>query len=245
MDLIQDILKVALRTVRAVLRGRFPRPEVIRQLYDFSVGCLGIVVLCVTFTGIIIILEYSHHMKLVLNNDTLIPGFAMVLLVRELAPAVTALLLVSKMGAGIAAELGAMKTTEQLDAYRLLGLDAVEYFVAPRFLASAAATLALTMIALFLAVVGAWLAAITVLQFSTGSFFQSLFVFVGAGDFMLCAAKAACFGASIPVISATFGFRCKFGSEGVGLTTTDAVVVNSIWIILLDFLLTYIFSIFH
>jgi len=245
VDLFADILSVAWRTLKSLISGRFPRVEVTKQLYDFSVGSLGIVVLCVSFTGIIIILEYSHHMKLVLGNDTLIPGFAMVLLVRELAPAVTALLLTSKMGAGIAAELGAMKTTEQLDAYRLLGLDAVEYFVTPRFIASAASTLMLSIVALFLATVGAWFAAVTVLQFSTGTFFQSLFAFVGLSDFALCAVKALCFGASIPLISATFGFRCQFGSEGVGLTTTDAVVTNSIWIIVLDFLLTYLFSLFH
>jgi phospholipid/cholesterol/gamma-HCH transport system permease protein len=244
-QLIADILGVAGRVFRSLLRGRFPRAELTRQLYDFSVGSLGIVVLCVSFTGIIIILEYSHHMKMVLGNDTLIPGFAMVLLVRELAPAVTALLLTSKMGAGIAAELGAMKTTEQLDAYRLLGIDAVEHFVTPRFVASALSTLALSVISLFLATVGAWFAAVTALQFSTGTFFQSLFAFVGFRDFLLCAVKALCFGASIPVISATFGFRCKFGSEGVGLTTTDAVVTNSIWIIILDFLLTYLFSLFN
>jgi phospholipid/cholesterol/gamma-HCH transport system permease protein len=242
--LVPDILSVFAKTLRSLVRRRFSWKEVLNQLFEFGVGSLGIICLCVTFVGIIIILEYSHHMKLVIGNDSLIPSFAMIMLIRELAPAVTALLLTSKLGSSIAAELGAMKTTEQLDAYRLLGLDAIDLFVTPRFIAAALATLALSIVALFLSVIGSWLAAVTVLGFSTGTFFQGLFLFVKPADFVLCSIKATLFGASIPVIGATLGFRCRFGAEGVGMSTTDSVVVNSIWIIILDFVLTYIFSVF-
>ncbi len=137
-----------------------------------------------------------------------------------------------------------MKTTEQLDASRLLGLNPVDLFVAPRFIASTVATVILSVVALYLAVMGGWLSAVLKLHFSTGEFFQSLFAFTTPSDFLLCAVKAALFGGSIPIISSTYGFRCRFGSEGVGMTTTDAVVANSIWIIVLDFVLTYVFSLF-
>jgi phospholipid/cholesterol/gamma-HCH transport system permease protein len=238
------IIEVFLETLRSLFRRRFSWREVLLQLYDFGVGSLGIISLCVTFVGIIMILEYSYHMKLVIQNDSLIPSFAMVMLARELAPAVTALLLTSKMGASTAAELAAMKTTEQLDAYRLLGLNPVDLFVSPRVIASALATGTLTLIGLFLAVVGGLFSATTVLGFSVASYFQSLFLYVSFLDFITCITKAMLFGASIPVISAALGFRCGFGAEGVGLSTTDAVVANSIWIIILDFILTYFFSTF-
>jgi phospholipid/cholesterol/gamma-HCH transport system permease protein len=238
------ILRVAVDTFQSIFRGRFSNREVIHQIYEFGIGSFGIIALCVTFVGIIMILEYSYHMKLVIQNDSLIPSFAMVMLARELAPAVTALLLTSKMGASISAELAAMKTTEQLDAYRLLGLSPIDLFVSPRVIASATATGLLTFIGLFLAVVGGLFSATTVLGFSVSSYFQSLFLYVGIMDFVLCLSKAICFGASIPIISATLGFRCGFGAEGVGLSTTDAVVANSIWIIILDFLLTFLFSSF-
>ena len=241
--LISHILKVAGESLSSLVRRKFSGNEVIRQLHEFGVGSFSIICLCITFVGIIIILEYSYHMKMVIGNDSLIPSFAMIMLARELAPAITALLLTSKMGASIAAELGAMKTSEQLDAYRLLGLDAVDLFVTPKVIASALSTLMLAIVALFISIVGSWFAAITVLGFSTGGFFQSLFLFTRSADFILCSVKALCFGASIPIISATLGFRCKFGAEGVGLSTTDAVVANSIWIIMLDFLLTYLFSV--
>ncbi len=239
-----SILSVFWDTLKSLFRGRFSRKEVIQQIYEFGVGSFGIIVLCVTFVGIIMILEYSYHMKLVIQNDSLIPSFAMVMLARELAPAVTALLITSKMGAAIAAELAAMKTTEQLDAYRLLGLSPIDLFVSPRVIASAVSTGLLTFIGLFLAVVGGLFSATTVLGFSVASYFQSLFMYVGFIDFVTCITKAVFFCASIPIISATLGFRCGFGAEGVGLSTTDAVVANSIWIIILDFFLTYFFSSF-
>lgn len=213
-----------------------------KQLFEFANGSLGIVVMCVSFIGVIIMLEYSYHVKLIISNDTLVPGFAMIMLTRELVPSVTALLIVSKMGASIAAELGAMKTTEQLDAYRLLGLSPIDLFVAPRVIAAALATLILSIISLLIALLGGWISAVTVLGFTTGTYFGSLFTFTNGSDFVLLAAKALLFGASIPIISATYGFRCKFGAEGVGITTTDAVVASSIWIIILDFILTYIFT---
>ena len=237
-----DVVSLAGRTLRAILSGRVKAREVVRQIYVFGVGSVAITVLCVTFIGVIIILEYSFHMKLVLGSDTLVPSFAMMMLSRELAPTVTALLLTSKMGASMAAELSAMKTSEQLDAYRMLGLDPVDLFIAPRVVASAISTLLLSMLTLFFAVIGSWLAAILFLNFSTGVFFQNLFVFTHVADLALCFAKALVFGASIPIVSGALAFRCRFGAEGVGAATTDAVVANSIWIIVADFLITYALS---
>lgn len=240
--LLSNVLTVAGRTVASIVRGRFSWREVMKQLYEFGNGCLGIITLCVTFMGVIIFLEYSYHIKLIIHNDSLVPSFAMIMLTRELAPVVAALLLVSKMGASIAAELGAMKTTEQLDAYRLLGLNAVDLFVAPRVIASALATLMLSIVSLFVALVGGWVVCTVLLQFSTGGYMNSLLAFTGKADFLLLGAKAVAFGIWIPIISATYGFRCRFGAEGVGLATTDAVVANSIWIIIMDFILTYMFQ---
>ncbi len=237
-----NILAVATQTLRSIAQKRFSTREVLRQLEEFGWNSLGIIVFCVSFVGIIIVLEYSYHMRLLIGNDSLIPSFAMIMLTRELAPVVTALLLVSKFGASVAAELGAMKTTEQLDAYRLLGLSPIDLFVSPRVLAASLATLMLSVVSLFVAVLGAWGTAVFHLGFSAGDFLRGLFVFVELSDLTLMVVKSVLFGASIPIISATLGFRCRHGAEGVGLTTTDAVVTNSMWIIILDFFLTYGYS---
>lgn len=237
-----NALRILNLSLESLFKGRINAKEFQKQLYDFSIGSIGIVVFCLSFVGVIITLEYSFHMKLVIGDDSLIPSFAMVMLTRELAPIVTALLITSKMGASMAAEIGAMKNTEQLDAYRLLGLQPVELFVAPRFVACSLATMMLALTALSVAMLGTWLSSVSFLNFDSSSFFNSLFVFVDFKDFVSCAVKAFLFGASIPIISSTYGFRCTFGAEGVGEATTNAVVSNSIWIIILDFLLTYIFS---
>jgi phospholipid/cholesterol/gamma-HCH transport system permease protein len=218
------------------------RREFLSQLYAFGNGCLGIVALCVSFMGVIVLLEYSYHMKIVLGNDSLVPGFAMLLLVRELAPVVTALLITSKMGAGMAAELAAMKNTEQLDAYRLLGLDIVQLYVLPRVAASAVATLALVFISLFCSLVGAFLASTAVLHFAPGPYLHSLQSLVDGSDFALMSLKAVLFGLSVPALSAWVGLRARFGAEGVGAATTDAVVACSLWILGLDFALTWLFT---
>ncbi|MEO5667722.1 MAG: ABC transporter permease [Bdellovibrionota bacterium] len=238
-----DTLRILFKSISALLSGRTSSKEIWKQLYEFGNSSIGIVVLCVTFMGIILISEYSYHMKLVIGNDSMIPGFAMILLIRELAPIVGALLITSKMGASIAAELAAMKNTEQIDAYRLLGLDIVELYVAPRTVASALSAWALSTISLAFAIMGAWIAAVVFLNFSTGPFFQSLFVFVSGKDLLLMSLKAIIFGSCIPAISAHYGLNASFGAEGVGHATTDAVVGNSITIIVMDFVITYLYAV--
>lgn len=242
---LNNILNVTWHTLRSLVTRAFSWKEVLIQLFEFGNKCLGVIVLCVTFVGIIIVLEYSYHISMIIGSDSLVPSFATIMLTRELAPAVAGMLLASKMGASIAAELGSMKTSEQLDAYRMLGLNPVDLFVAPRVIASALASLALAIVSLFIAILGGWLAAVAVLGFTTGMYFQNLFVFIHGSDFLLCGVKALLFGASVPIISTTYGFRCSFGAEGVGMATTNSVVTNGIWIIILDFLVTYTFSVFQ
>jgi len=237
-----DVGFIFAKSVRALALGRASKKDIWKQTYEFGNSSIGIVVLCVTFMGIILISEYSFHMKLVIGNDTMIPGFAMILLMRELAPIVGALLITSKMGASMAAELAAMKNTEQIDAYRLLGLDIVELYVAPRTLASAVSSWSLATISLGIAILGSWFSAVAFLNFSTGPFFQSLFIFVSGSDMLLMSIKAVIFGSCIPSISAHYGLHASFGAEGVGHATTDAVVGNSITIIILDFLITYFYA---
>lgn len=240
--LLLNILSVGHQSTWGLLRGRLRYADFIQQLYSFLIGSALIVSVCLAFVGVVIAMEYSYHIKLIIGNDTLIPGFAMVMLTRELAPAITALLIVSKMGAAMAAELGAMKGSEQLDAYRLLGISPIEMYVIPRVAASTVTLIIMSIFALTISLVGAWFASVTFLDFTTGDFFLSLFTFTTYRDFVLCFSKAAFFGWSIPVVACTLGFRAKPGAEGVGLCTTDAVVYASIWIIVSDFVITYLFS---
>lgn len=240
--LLLNILSVARQSAWVIITGRLRYRDFIHQLYTFLMGSWLIVGVCVSFVGVVISIEYSYHIKLIIGNDTLIPGFAMAMLCRELAPAITALLIVSKMGAAMAAELGAMKGSEQLDAYRLLGISPIAMYVAPRVAASVLNLVLMTMFALVVALAGSWFATVNFLHFTSEDFFLSLFAFTTYRDFLLCFTKAAFFGWSIPVVACTLGFRAGPGAEGVGLCTTDAVVYTSIWIIVFDFVITYVWT---
>jgi len=238
------LLEILQKTIAWPTKKSFSLYQLIDELYDLSVRSLKIVLICVTFMGVIMVLEYSFHMRLVLSDDSLVPGFAMILLMRELAPIVTSLLLTSKNGASISAELASMKNTEQIDAYRLLGVDILETFVAPKVLSGALATCALAMISLVVAVLGSLIAAILFLGFSVGTYTQSLTTFVTVSDLGLMLFKSLVFGITFPAVSAMKGLTADFGAEGVGKAATDAVVACSIIIIIEDFFVTYLYSMF-
>lgn len=227
-----------IRVITPPFRGR----EFLQQLSFVAVGSLPIVVFCVSFAAIVTILEASFHMKLVIQNDSMVPGFAALLILKELGPVVTALLLTSRVGAGFTAEVGLMKVTEQIDALRMLGIDPLRYLVVPRFLAGLIGTGLLALIASAFCLLGAMLVSDWHLGYSPAMFLSSMRVFAGFEDLLLAGVKGAAFGAVIPLVSCFFGFRCEAGAEGVGRATTQSVVVSSVAIIVLDFVLSYAFS---
>ncbi|HRO67115.1 MAG TPA: ABC transporter permease, partial [Pseudobdellovibrionaceae bacterium] len=136
MNSLRAFLSLAGRTGKVLFSTPFRTKEFLQQLFFVANGSLLIVLFCVSFAAIVTILEASFHMKIVIQNDSMVPGFAAVLILRELGPVVTALLLTSRVGAGFTAEVGLMKTTEQIDALRMLGIDPVQYLVVPRFVAT-------------------------------------------------------------------------------------------------------------
>jgi phospholipid/cholesterol/gamma-HCH transport system permease protein len=184
-------------------------------------------------------------MKLVLHDDSLVPGFASMLIVRELAVVVMSLLLAAKIGAGMAAEVGQMKISEQIDALKLLGINPFNYLVLPRFVACVVGGILLALIANAVCLITAALVTTVSLDQSFG-FFQAAFRrFVMMQDLSFSVLKGMIFCGVIPLISCYFGFICEPGAHGVGRATTKSVVSSSIAIIVLDFLLTLTFSFFY
>jgi phospholipid/cholesterol/gamma-HCH transport system permease protein len=221
-----------------LIRGK----ETLEQLYFVANGSVAIIVFCVCFAAIVTIIESSFHMKMVIQNDSMVPGFAAMLILRELAVVVTALLLTSRVGAGIAAEIGTMKVTEQIDALKMLGIPPSTYLVIPRLIACVIGTMALVIIANMACLFSAMAVSDSYLGYSPVIFLTAMKRFVQFRDLIFAIIKAAVFGAVIPLISCYFGFRCQSGAEGVGRATTNSVVVGSIAIIVLDFILSYAFS---
>ncbi len=228
-----------------LFRPRFFFGEFLKQLHFITNESLLIILISVCFAAMVTLLESSFHMKLVIQNDSLVPGFAALLIIREMGAVVTGLLLVSRVGAGIAAEISTMKTTEQIEAFRMLGLDPIHYLVIPRWMASILGTTMLVAIANVVCIFCAMAISDSILGQPPAQFLAAMNRFVDFSDLLFSMFKGAVFGAVIPLVACFYGFRCKDSSEGVGEATTSSVVIASVAIIFLDFILSYIFTYFY
>jgi phospholipid/cholesterol/gamma-HCH transport system permease protein len=206
---------------------------------------LFVVIVCACFAAMVTILESSFHMKLVISNDSLVPGFAALLILRELGAIITGLLLTSRVGAGMTAEVATQKITEQIEALEMLGIRPINLIVVPRLLASILGTCLVTILANLVCLLAAQLVAQYSLGFTFNMFMSALSRFTGFQDILLSGIKGAVFGAIIPLVSCHFGFQCRGGAEDVGRVTTQSVVTSSSSIILVDFILTAIFTRFY
>ncbi len=209
--------------------------EIGRQTFEYGVLSVPIITLALSIVSLMSVLEFSWHMKIVLNQDALVPGFSMVLMLREVAPVVSSMLIASRVGASLAAEIGVMKVTEQLDQLKLLCVSEVEFLLVPRWIACLLTTLSLTLISLVTAVGVTSVFGAHSMGYQVHEFYNSLFIFSRFHDMLGCLLKAACFGTVIPFVSAFCGLDCRSGSRGVGEAATQAVVRSSLAIIILDF----------
>lgn len=242
---VAEFLGLTAETLGEIPRRPYRFPEWSRQLHFVANQSLVIVLFCVSFAAMVTILESSFHMKMVIQNDSMVPGFASMLILRELGAVVTALLLTSRVGAGMTAEVGTMKVTEQIEALQMLGIRPVQFLVVPRFVACVAGGVILTILANLVCLWVAQVVSDLYLGFSSTLFLTAMRRFVEFRDLLFAGIKGACFGAVIPLVSCYFGFRCASGAEGVGSATTRSVVTSSVAIIVIDFLLSFLFSFFY
>jgi phospholipid/cholesterol/gamma-HCH transport system permease protein len=239
---LRDIFMLLLKTLNRLLTKPFRFQETLGWIVQIGIGSIPIIVVSTAFAGMVVTNEMAYHMDLALHTVSMMPGFSGQFILRELGIAIPALLLVAKVGASITAEVGSMKVTEQLDALKLLGIDVVDYLVVPRFVATIFASICMTLIASSVTLSCAILIAVMKYGFSTLEYINALRHFVGEKDLACALVKGAVYGAIIPIVSCTYGFRCKGGAEGVGTATTNSVVTSTTLIIIFDFVLTYIFT---
>lgn len=241
----REFLDLTLQTLAAVFTPPFRVQDTLKQFYFVANQSVLIVCFCVTSAAAVTIVESSYHMKLVIQNDSLVPGFAALLILRELGSVVMALLITSRVGAGLAAEVGSMQITEQVDALKMLGINPIRFIVVPRFVACVIAGVVLSIVANLVCLYGAMLVSTMKLGYTYGGFISAMRGFVHFQDLVFAAIKGAAFGSVIPLFSCFYGFRCESGAEGVGLATTNSVVATSVSVIVIDFCLTYVFTHFY
>ncbi len=230
------LYRTLLRTLYFTLHGKAEFGRVFRYMY--TIGNQSLVFLCVVmgFIGMITVYQGGVQLLRVIPDMSQLGTAFLEFLVKDLAATICALMLATRVGAGIAAEIGSMVVTEQVDALRMCAADPIDYLLRPRFIASIVMTVVLVIIAGTLAAfTGAWTAD-TFFNVRPETFWD--FSQVDAGDVTTGLLKCLAYGASIPVISGYCGLSAHGGSEGVGSATTRAVVNSSLAIIIWDFVLT-------
>jgi phospholipid/cholesterol/gamma-HCH transport system permease protein len=230
------------QTVQRLFYWPWRWPQIFSATVQSGLGSLPLVVISTTVAGVVTTNIIAWHMDLILHSVEMIPGFTGAFILRELGIAIPALLLVSKVGAAITAEVGTMKITEQIDALRLLGIDPISYLVFPRFIAMIFSCVCLTIIAIVVTMTFAMLIAVMKFHFGVMEYLNAIRHFIGPKDMACATVKSLAYGAVIPVISCAYGFGCQGGAEGVGSAATNSVVTSTIAIIVLDFILTFAFS---
>lgn len=210
-----------------------PKGAVWQQLWAVGNGSLVFLVLTQAFLGAIFTLQAGFQAQRILGDTSLVGPQSLPLLVRLIGPTLTGLMLATRVGTGIAAEIGSMVVTEQVDALRLCGADPIAYLLKSRLWACLVMVPLLTLVGIAAAFGAGMLTA--QLVFDTPPAMYARFEAVGLVDLLEGELKAVLFGLAIPVISGAAGFSAHGGSEGVGEATTRAVVNASLAVIVLDF----------
>lgn len=229
----RQFLSVAWFAIVGALRNRRPRGELVRQFYEVGNRSLLFVLVTLGFIGMVLVFQSCLQLSRVTGDLSQVGPEFIKYLVHEFGPTLTGMMLATRVGAGIAAEIGSMVVTEQVDALRMCGVEPIEYLLSPRFVATLAMTVALSVFGVLSATLcGAFTAQHTFhVPYSVFLDFDK----VRPADVFTGFLKALHYGAAIPIVSGFCGLRTHGGSEGVGWATTRAVVASSFAVILLDF----------
>ena len=231
---------LAIRTVRTLFTTRFDPHAFIYQIEQLGVRSLAIAAATAIFVGIVMTIQFAVTMEVYGAKDTL--GRVIVISeARELAPSLTALVVGSRIAAGMAAEIGSMAVTEQIDAIRALGADPIRKLVVPRVLAGVVIMPLITCIAFLLGMLSSMLVAAVSYDVAMRFFMSTALDSLTIKDIGNGLAKTPFFGFLIALLGCYFGMGTRGGTEGVGRSTTRAVVVVSITVLIADALLTQIF----
>ncbi|MCE9577603.1 MAG: ABC transporter permease [Deltaproteobacteria bacterium] len=230
-----DLVVLFLGTLGGLFRraGR-PRGAVVEQMHIIGNRSVVFVAVTLGFLGMVMVYQTCLQFNKVTGDFSQVGVQFIRLIVSDFAPTLTGMMLATRVGAGIAAEIGSMKVTEQIDALRMSGVLPVDYLIVPRFMASVVMTVALTVLG------GAimWLAGGLTAQYSFGvnpNIFYDLSLVTGV-HVGLGLVKSLSYGMAIPVVAGFCGLRAKGSSEGVGWATTAAVIGASFSVIVLDFI---------
>ena len=243
---VQEYFTLAWKAIRFIFARPFYTGDLIQQMDEIGVKSLGIVLLTGLFTGMVLALQTSVQLK-TFGATLFIGRLVSAAMIRELGPVLAGLMVAGRVGSGIAAQLGSMRVTEQIDALNTLGTDPIKKLVTPRVLAALIMLPVLTIINDLVGIIGGNLIASLYVGVPTGFYWRTVWDQIAADgfafryipiDFIQGLTKPFVFGGIISITACYFGMNTTGGTEGVGQSTTKTVVMASILILIVDYFLT-------
>jgi phospholipid/cholesterol/gamma-HCH transport system permease protein len=232
----QDFVLLSFRAIRNIFRSPHYTDDIFMQMDVIGVGSLPIVSLIGLFSGLVMAMQMARALEQY-GAQGQVGIVVSITLVRELGPVLTALLVAGRNASGIASELGSMKVTEQIDAMRALGTDPVQKLVTPRLIATCTVLPLLVIIADFIGLIGGYIIATTMLGIAGSQYWTSAWQTLEYNDLAQGLVKPFAFAVVISLVGCFYGMRTSGGTQGVGRSTTKAVVVSSVWIFVLTFMI--------
>jgi phospholipid/cholesterol/gamma-HCH transport system permease protein len=221
------------RVVAWMVTRRPRRETLLPNFYQVGVLSLPVVALTGTFIGMVLAVQ-SYVQFRAMHMETRLGAVINMTLVRELGPVLAATMLAGRVGSAMAAELGTMRVTEQIDALASMGANPIHYLAVPRLLACVFMIPSLTIMADFMGVAGGYFYSVHILGIDMHHYFQNSEEYVGAFDIFSGVFKSLFFGITIALVSCHRGFHCDAGAEGVGRAATTAFVYSFVIILVLD-----------
>ena len=230
--------------IGAVIKHIFTPPffpkNLVHQFMSIGYYSLPVVGLTTFFTGMVLALQsYTGFTRF--NAESAIAAVVTLSITRELAPVLAGLMVAGRVGASIAAEIGTMKVTEQIDALRTLSVNPFKYLIAPRIIAGTLMLPILVLIGDLIGILGGYVVAVHVLDFSPANYLSQSWDVLENMDVVSGLLKAAVFGFLVTLMGCYHGFHSGRGAQGVGKATTNAVVSSSILILIFNYVLTQVF----
>src|SRR6185503_14885094 len=237
---VGGLTDLAGQTLQQIRRGPIERPLLIQQFEQIGFRSLSIVIITSAFIGMVLALQTAYALE-DFGGKLFVGVIVSLSLVRELAPVLMALMVGGRVGAGMTAELGTMKVTEQIDALRALATNPVRKLVVPRVLATTVMMPLLTLLACFIGIIGGLIIAVGSLHLTSNFYIRSVIEAVKYNDLASGVGKTFFFGFAIGLIACYNGLSTTGGADGVGRSTTATVVTASITVLIMDFFLTKLF----
>jgi phospholipid/cholesterol/gamma-HCH transport system permease protein len=236
---VQEYVRLQAATIRSVFSRPFYGRDLVEQLDLIGIGSLTVVLLTGFFTGAVLALQSGVTLDQ-FGARPFVGRLVSASMIKELGPVLTGLMLAGRIGSGIAAELGSMVVTDQINALRALGTDPLRKLVVPRVLAGFFMAPVLTIVSDFVGIVGGWLVAIFQLQVASGIYWSSVTQALYMQDVWMGLIKPFVLGFVIVTTACHVGLRTSGGTQGVGQSTTVAVVTGSVAVIAADYFVTQV-----